>query len=61
VERLFGIPVRRPRTAVEFEGAYREACASGAPTLIEVRTDRAGNLAAHRALGAAVVAAVEAP
>lgn len=61
VERLFGIPVRRPRTTAEFEAAYREACGSGTSTLIEVRTDRAENLAAHRALGAAIVAAVEAP
>jgi 2-succinyl-5-enolpyruvyl-6-hydroxy-3-cyclohexene-1-carboxylate synthase len=61
LEPLFGIPVRRPQTAAEFDAAYREACASGAPALIEVRTDRAENLAAHRALGAAVVAAVDAP
>ncbi|HEY5999409.1 MAG TPA: thiamine pyrophosphate-dependent enzyme, partial [bacterium] len=61
VERLFGIPVRRPRTIAEFATAYREACSAGAPVLIEVRTDRAENLAAHRAVGAAVAAAVEAP
>ncbi|HWR98006.1 MAG TPA: 2-succinyl-5-enolpyruvyl-6-hydroxy-3-cyclohexene-1-carboxylic-acid synthase [Candidatus Methanoperedens sp.] len=60
VERLFGIPVRRPPDAAAFDAAYREACASGAPALIEVRSDRAANLAAHRAVGAAVVAAVEA-
>ena len=34
---------------------------SGAPAIIEVRTDRAENLAAHRALGEAIVAAVDAP
>jgi 2-succinyl-5-enolpyruvyl-6-hydroxy-3-cyclohexene-1-carboxylate synthase len=61
IERLFGIPVRRPCSAAEFEAAYREVCASGAPALIEVRTDRAENLAAHRALGEAVVATVERP
>jgi 2-succinyl-5-enolpyruvyl-6-hydroxy-3-cyclohexene-1-carboxylate synthase len=61
VEALFGIPCRRPGTAAEFSAAYREACASGAPALIEVRTDRAENLAAHRALGEAIVAAVDGP
>jgi 2-succinyl-5-enolpyruvyl-6-hydroxy-3-cyclohexene-1-carboxylate synthase len=59
VERLFGIPVRRPGTAAEFEAVYRETCTAGVPALIEVRTDRAENLAAHRALGAAIVAAIE--
>ncbi|MHB8835660.1 MAG: 2-succinyl-5-enolpyruvyl-6-hydroxy-3-cyclohexene-1-carboxylic-acid synthase [Candidatus Methylomirabilia bacterium] len=61
IQRLFGIPWHRPATAVEFAAVYRAACASGASTLIEVRTDRVENLAAHRALGAAIVAALDTP
>ena len=60
IQRLFGIPCHRPATPAEFVTVYREACASGAPAIIEVRTDRAENLAAHRALGESVVAAIEA-
>jgi 2-succinyl-5-enolpyruvyl-6-hydroxy-3-cyclohexene-1-carboxylate synthase len=61
IRALVGIPCHRPATAAEFAAVYREACASGAPAIIEVRTDRSENLAAHRALGDAIVAAVEAP
>jgi len=61
IQQLFGIPCHRPATAAEFTAVYREACASGASAVIEVRTDRVENLAAHRALGEAIVAAVEAP
>ena len=57
---LFSIPCHRPATAAAFAVAYREACASGAPAIIEVRTDRAENLAAHRALGDEIVATLEA-
>ena len=60
IQSLFGIPCHRPTTADEFTAVYREACASGAPTIIEVRTDRAENLVAHRAIGEKIVAAVEA-
>ncbi len=61
IQALFGIPCHHPTTAAEFAAVYRAACASGSPAIIEVRTDRAENLAAHRALGEAIVAAVEAP
>jgi 2-succinyl-5-enolpyruvyl-6-hydroxy-3-cyclohexene-1-carboxylate synthase len=61
VTGLFGIPCHRPATAAEFAAVYRAACASGAPAIIEVRTDRTENLAAHRALGNQIVAALEAP
>ncbi len=61
IQGLFGIPCHCPASAAEFTAVYRAACASGAPAIIEVRTDRAENLAAHRALGEAIVAAVESP
>lgn len=60
IRGLFGIPCHRPATAADFTAVYRAACASGDSAIIEVRTDRAENLAAHRALGDAIVAAVEA-
>jgi 2-succinyl-5-enolpyruvyl-6-hydroxy-3-cyclohexene-1-carboxylate synthase len=59
LQSLFGIPCHRPASAAEFAAVYREACASGESAIIEVRTERAANLAAHRALGEAIVAAVE--
>ncbi len=61
IHGLFGIPCHRPANAAEFTAVYREACASGVSAMIEVRTDRAENLAAHRALGEKIVAAVDAP
>jgi 2-succinyl-5-enolpyruvyl-6-hydroxy-3-cyclohexene-1-carboxylate synthase len=61
IQRLFGIPYHRPATAAEFAVAYRECCAGGTTAIIEVRTDRSENLAAHRSLGAAIVAAIEVP
>lgn len=61
IQDLFGIPCHRPTTAAEFTAVYRAACASGSSAIIEVRTDRAENQAAHRALGEAIVAAVAAP
>ena len=60
VRALFGIPFHRPASAAEFSGVYREACASGAPAIIEVRSARGANLAAHRTLGEVIVSAVEA-
>jgi len=59
IRALFGIPCHRPVTAAEFTAVYREACASRAPAIIEVCTDRSENLAAHRLLGEAIVAAIE--
>jgi len=61
IQALVGIPCHRPATAAEFASVYHQTCASGTTAIIEVRTDRAENLAAHRALGEAIVAAVEAP
>lgn len=47
---LFGIAYVQPRTRAEFESAYRAAAGSRGSTLIEVRTDRAANLAEHQRL-----------
>jgi 2-succinyl-5-enolpyruvyl-6-hydroxy-3-cyclohexene-1-carboxylate synthase len=45
---MFGLHYERPETTGEFVEVYRGACARGSSTLIEVRTDRAENLALHR-------------
>jgi 2-succinyl-5-enolpyruvyl-6-hydroxy-3-cyclohexene-1-carboxylate synthase len=45
---MFGLHYERPDTMEEFVNSYREACARGFSTLIEVRTDREENLALHR-------------
>jgi 2-succinyl-5-enolpyruvyl-6-hydroxy-3-cyclohexene-1-carboxylate synthase len=47
---MFGLGYERPRSATEFVETYRAACARSAPTLIEVETDREGNVALHREL-----------
>ncbi len=46
--KMFGLHYERPETTGEFVEVYRGACARGSSTLIEVRTDRAENLALHR-------------
>ena len=56
---MFGLHYERPGTMEEFVGAYREASARGSSTLIEVRTDRAENLALHRRILKRVTGAVE--
>jgi hypothetical protein len=40
----------RPSSATGFVETYRAACERGAPTLIEVGTDREENVAQHRGL-----------
>ena len=47
---MFGLGYRRPSSATEFLEAYRTACASSMPALIEVRTDREENEELHRKL-----------
>ncbi len=44
---MFGLGYQRPGTPPEFLEAYRAACSRSAPTLIEVTTDRASNVALH--------------
>lgn len=46
----FGLPYAAPTTLPELDKAYRTACASGRPALLEVRTDRRQNHAEHAAL-----------
>jgi 2-succinyl-5-enolpyruvyl-6-hydroxy-3-cyclohexene-1-carboxylate synthase len=48
--RMFGLDYAHPDTPGGFRTAYREACASGRATLIEVTTDRAANEELHRKL-----------
>ncbi len=45
---MFGLGYERPATSSEFLEAYRAACSREGSTLIEVRTDRAKNVALHR-------------
>jgi 2-succinyl-5-enolpyruvyl-6-hydroxy-3-cyclohexene-1-carboxylate synthase len=56
---MFGLGYERPETAEGFVESYREACARGSSTLIEVRTDREENVALHRRVLEGVAAQVE--
>jgi 2-succinyl-5-enolpyruvyl-6-hydroxy-3-cyclohexene-1-carboxylate synthase len=47
---VFGLKYDHPRSVTEFVEAYRAACVRGGQTLIEIRTDRAENVALHRRL-----------
>jgi 2-succinyl-5-enolpyruvyl-6-hydroxy-3-cyclohexene-1-carboxylate synthase len=44
---MFGLGYRRPSSATGFLEAYRTACGSSTPALIEVRTDREENKELH--------------
>jgi len=56
--KMFGLDYKCPETAEEFLAAYRAARSRNGPALIEVRTDREGNVAAHRELLEKVATAV---
>jgi 2-succinyl-5-enolpyruvyl-6-hydroxy-3-cyclohexene-1-carboxylate synthase len=58
VAALFGLAYRAPATLDELRGALGEAGAAGhgVATLLHVRTDRAANVALHRAVWDAVAA-----
>ncbi|MDQ3862508.1 MAG: thiamine pyrophosphate-dependent enzyme, partial [Actinomycetota bacterium] len=45
--KMFGLGYEHPATATEFVESYRDACARGSSTLIEVQTDRRENAALH--------------
>ena len=47
---MFGLRYEKPPSTNEFVNAYRSACRSQTPTLIEVKTDREENVALHRRL-----------
>jgi 2-succinyl-5-enolpyruvyl-6-hydroxy-3-cyclohexene-1-carboxylate synthase len=47
---MFGLAYDLPRTTEEFAQAYQTTHSRYAPTLIEVRTDRAENTELHRKL-----------
>ena len=55
---MFDLPYERPTTPEAFAAAYRERSRSGAPALIEVRTDRRENRALHERLESRVAEAV---
>jgi 2-succinyl-5-enolpyruvyl-6-hydroxy-3-cyclohexene-1-carboxylate synthase len=55
---MFGLGYERPRSTTDLVEKYRAACESGAPTLIEVRTDREENAALHRELLAEISAVI---
>jgi 2-succinyl-5-enolpyruvyl-6-hydroxy-3-cyclohexene-1-carboxylate synthase len=55
---LYGCAYERPRDVAELHGAVRAGVASPATTIIEVRTDRAENLALHRRVAQAALAAL---
>ena len=57
---MFGAGYAAPRTPKEFAEVYTRAMSHAGATLIEVRTDRAENLALHRALQTHVAQAVDA-
>ena len=57
---MFGAAYAVPGSATEFREAYTRATATPGATLIEVRTQRAANLTAHRALQQHVAATVDA-
>ncbi len=57
--KMFGIEYAQPKTAKDFESAYRDACRRNGATLIEVRTNREENLRIHREIQAAVKKAVD--
>jgi 2-succinyl-5-enolpyruvyl-6-hydroxy-3-cyclohexene-1-carboxylate synthase len=75
-ERFFGTPhgvdfahlaqlarasLKRPRTLVDLTTDVQDGLRQPGLHLIEVRTERASNVEAHRSLNAAMVAALEAP
>jgi len=56
---LYGCAYERPRDIAELRSAFEAGIASRDTTIIEVRTDRSENLALHRRVAAAALAAVD--
>jgi len=57
--KMFDLPYARPSTMNEFLKIFRDFAASGGSNIIEVNTNREENVAFHRAIGEAVVKALE--
>jgi 2-succinyl-5-enolpyruvyl-6-hydroxy-3-cyclohexene-1-carboxylate synthase len=58
---LYGCEYRRPETLADLRDAVQTSIAGDATTIIEVRTDRAENLALHRRVAEAALAAMPRP
>ncbi len=56
---LYGCGYRRPDTLAELRDAVETSVAGAGTTIIEVRTDREENLALHRRVARAALAALE--
>ncbi|MBV9943727.1 MAG: 2-succinyl-5-enolpyruvyl-6-hydroxy-3-cyclohexene-1-carboxylic-acid synthase [Solirubrobacterales bacterium] len=56
---LYGCAFKRPSDLAELRAAVERSIAGGGTTIIEVRTDRAENLALHRRVADAALAAVQ--
>ena len=56
--RMFGLAYAAPKSAREFQEAFREAQTAGAPAILEVRTDREQNRALHALLRRAAAEAI---
>jgi 2-succinyl-5-enolpyruvyl-6-hydroxy-3-cyclohexene-1-carboxylate synthase len=53
---MFGLDYANPGSPDEFVAAYRNALASGAPSIVEIVTDREENAAVHKALQETIAA-----
>jgi 2-succinyl-5-enolpyruvyl-6-hydroxy-3-cyclohexene-1-carboxylate synthase len=59
--QLYGLTHERPDDLTAFRGALERALAGGASSIVEVRTERAGNVALHRRAWATVAEAIARP
>ncbi len=57
--KMYDLPYKRPITNAEFRDAYAKAMDHQGPSVIEVRSDRARNVAAHTAMDERVRAALD--
>jgi len=57
--KMYDLPYKRPITHAEFRDAYAKALDRQGPSLIEVRSDRVRNVAAHSAMDERVRAALD--
>lgn len=57
--KMYDLPYKRPITHAEFRDAYAKAMDRQSPSIIEVRSDRTRNVAAHKAMDERVRAALD--